>query len=509
MLYKSEDALLVHELVEKQSKISPNNTAVKFEKKQLSYDQLNIKANIFAKHILSCGAQQGDVIGLSMTRSLEVIVAMLAILKCGASYLPVDHNTPISTSIKNLDTANVKLVISNGECSELLDNKRTAIYLNDITLMDDLSQSDGIDLTSTCLSENALDDKCYVMFTSGSTGEPKGVVIPHRAVVRLVKNTNYIEIKSTDNIFQFAPLSFDASTFEIWGALCTGATLVLYSGSILDPKLFSREIKDNNVTILWLTAALFHLIASRYISALSPIKTLLAGGDVLSSKLINTVLDAYPEITVINGYGPTENTTFTCCHRMTVLNRPNDVVPIGRAITGTQVYLLDGNLEKVADGEVGELVTSGLGIAIGYLNSKSINFFKEPSIDKGLLYRTGDLVRKNLDEEFEFVGRKDNQIKIRGYRVSLEIIQSSILTLEHVNDAIVLLEEHGVGEQLLTAYLQVGEDTEWTVRGVKSSLSTKLANYMIPDVINFSSNLPISKNGKIDKKAFHNKSIRM
>ncbi|MEI8703615.1 AMP-binding protein [Pseudoalteromonas sp. B62] len=293
------------------------------------------------------------------------------------------------------------------------------------------------------------------------------------------------------------------------GALCTGATLVLYSGSILDPKLFSREIKDNNVTILWLTAALFHLIASRYISALSPIKTLLAGGDVLSSKLINTVLDAYPEITVINGYGPTENTTFTCCHRMTVLNRPNDVVPIGRAITGTQVYLLDGNLEKVADGEVGELVTSGLGIAIGYLNSKSINFFKEPSIDKGLLYRTGDLVRKNLDEEFEFVGRKDNQIKIRGYRVSLEIIQSSILTLEHVNDAIVLLEEHGVGEQLLTAYLQVGEDTEWTVRGVKSSLSTKLANYMIPDVINFSSNLPISKNGKIDKKAFHNKSIRM
>ncbi|MEI8703616.1 AMP-binding protein [Pseudoalteromonas sp. B62] len=166
---------------------------------------------------MSCGAQQGDVIGLSMTRSLEVIVAMLAILKCGASYLPVDHNTPISTSIKNLDTANVKLVISNGECSELLDNKRTAIYLNDITLMDDLSQSDGIDLTSTCLSENALDDKCYVMFTSGSTGEPKGVVIPHRAVVRLVKNTNYIEIKSTDNIFQFAPLSFDASTFEIWG----------------------------------------------------------------------------------------------------------------------------------------------------------------------------------------------------------------------------------------------------------------------------------------------------
>ncbi|QFT53928.1 amino acid adenylation domain-containing protein [Microbulbifer sp. THAF38] len=498
MSYNNIGALLVHELVEIQAQIASQNIAVKYKEHELTYGELNQKADLFANYLKSTGVNQDDVVALSMKRSFEVIIAMLAILKCGAAYLPIDDRAPLAITLKNLSEASVKHIVSTGDCSGLLEDDRQAIEFKDYNQIPDVEQTQLAVITSRV---NKHEARCYVMFTSGSTGEPKGVQIPHRAVVRLVKDTNYIKIKVSDTIFQFAPLSFDASTFEIWGALCSGATLALYSGVILDPKLFYREIKDNKVTILWLTAALFHLIATRYINVLSTVNVVLAGGDVLYPKMINKLLETYPEITVINGYGPTENTTFTCCHRMTHANRPNSVVPIGKAITGTEVFILDGHLKPVDEGDVGELVVAGLGVSLGYLNNKSDSFFENSSIAGGLLYKTGDLVKRNVDGDIEFVGRKDNQVKIRGYRVSLEAIQNSLLEVEHVDEAVVLLEQHDTGEQLLIAFLKIAKQSDLTARDIKQYLTTKIADYMIPEMIEFCSELPITKNGKIDKKS--------
>jgi amino acid adenylation domain-containing protein len=487
-------SLTVHRAFEKQVTAFPQKVAVKFEDKSLSYEQLNVKANQFAHHLISHGVSAGDVIGLSVARSLEMIIAMLAILKCNAAYLPLDNNNPLARNINCLNEAKVKILIADHECDEEILTGRDLIKT-------DLSEINKIPQENNLLLDGIGEDLCYVMFTSGSTGKPKGVLTPHRGVTRLVKQNNYIELTCKDNILQFAPPSFDASTFEIWGALLNGGTLILYSGKMLDPRLLAREIKDNQVTVMWLTAALFHLIVNRYVVALAPLKIILAGGDVLYPKYINKVLNEYPHMTVINGYGPTENTTFTCCHRMTVNNPPKTNVPIGKAISGTKIHILNNDLKPVTEGEEGVIYSSGLGVALGYMNDidKSDAFFQNADIAEGLIYNTGDLVKVNNEGNIEFIGRKDNQIKVRGFRVSLEEVQSNILGLNYVQDALVILDKFKTGDQQLVAYLNIRDEYKLTVSDVKRSLSSKLPYYMIPDLIHLNTNLSINKNGKIDK----------
>jgi amino acid adenylation domain-containing protein len=484
----------IQSIFEGQARRRPHAIAVSLRGESITYEQLNCRANFLAAHLQAAGVGAADVVALSMRRSIDMIVSMLAILKCGAAYLPLDDSNPVSRSKRCLDDARVKHLVSDRDCSELCGNEIMNISTVDSTLFCSMLRTD-------VSARVRGDDKAYVMFTSGSTGKPKGVLVPHRAVTRLVVDTNYIQIAGTDKILQFSPTSFDASTFEIWGALLNGAALVLYSEATLDPNALRRDITDNGVTIIWLTAALFHLIAHRYIGALKPLKVLLAGGDVLSPKAVNSVLDALPGITVINGYGPTENTTFTCCHRMTVENRPPaHGVPIGKPISGTQVFILDGGRQRVERGEVGELFVGGNGVALGYLNAPADgSFFRDPTICDGLIYRTGDLVRENSQGELEFIGRADDQVKIRGFRVSVEEIKLSILKIGGVIDAIVLPRQEESGDQLLVAYVKTQQGCELDIAQTRRQLSTFLPRYMIPDKIVLSPDLPITRNGKLDR----------
>lgn len=473
----------------------PQSVALKCANVALTYGELNARANHVASHLLAEGVGRGDVVAVMMSRSPEQIIAILAILKCGGAYLPLDGNNPVARTLKCLKAAQVSVLIRDHEVDESLALGRKVIDSRSANLFS-AERFDNFEL------EVDPEDRCYVMFTSGSTAQPKGVVVPHRAVIRLVKHSNFIEISERDSILQFAPLSFDASTFEIWGALLNGGTLVLYPGTAFDPSLFAGEIREHEVTVLWLTAALFHLIATRFLGSLKGINVLLAGGDVLYQKVVNKVLDEMPELVLINGYGPTENTTFTCCHRMTSANRPTGCVPIGKAITGTRVHILSEALQPVTNGEVGELYASGSGVALGYLNDDehSDAFFRNPSIAEGLIYRTGDLARCNANGEIEFQGRRDNQMKIRGYRVSLEEIQASLLKVEHVVDAAVTVEKFDNGDQHLIAHLFLDEEGATTVAEVKRALAEELPAYMVPDLIRLSANLPINKNGKIDRQ---------
>lgn len=502
MSRKNNQYASISRTFEAQASRHPQAIALRCASVALTYAELNARANQVAFHLSTCGVARGDVVAVMMSRSPEQVIAILAVLKCGGAYLPLDGSSPVARNLKCLTAAQVNVVIADHEIHESLALGRHIIDSRTADLFS-AQRSDNLEI------DGESEDRCYVMFTSGSTGQPKGVVVPHRAVIRLVKQSNYIEVSEHDSILQFAPLSFDASTFEIWGALLNGGTLVLYSGATFDPSLFAKEIREQKVTVLWLTAALFHLIATRFLASLKGIKVLLAGGDVLYPKVVNKVLDAMPELVLVNGYGPTENTTFTCCHRMTTANRPTECVPIGAAISGTQVHILDEALQPVPNGEIGELYASGSGVALGYLNEdgRSGAFFRNPAIADGLIYRTGDLVRRNANGEIEFQGRRDNQVKIRGYRVALEEVQASLLKLERVVDAAVTVEKFDNGDQHLIADLLIDAEGATTVAEVKRALAEELPAYMVPDLIRLTTNLPINTNGKIDRRRIRESAV--
>lgn len=490
--------LTIHETFEIQAHRLPNKVAVKFGDESMTYAELSNCSTAFASYLQHNGCKPGDVVAVMMSRSIDMVVSILAILKAGGVYLPLASDYPIERNLHCIDETNVRLIISDSNIHPKLTEKRILI------------SADAYKSVNTCHETYPLtpvelhaDAPCYIVYTSGSTGDPKGVIAPHRGVMRLVIDPNYIRLNENESILQFAPLSFDAATFEIWGALLNGGTLVLYSGKALDPNLLAFELKENQITTLFITTALFHIIASHFIDSLSSLKYLLTGGDVLNPDLVNKVADTFPSLNLMACYGPTENTTFTSTHPIKDGNRPVDNVPIGRAISGTKMHILDEDLKPTPKGEIGELYTSGPGVALGYVNKEKSrqDFFEDASIDDGMIYRTGDLARMNVNNDIEFLGRTDNQVKIRGFRASLEEIQSAIMKLTVVEESAVMVEKFESGDQILVAYVQLKKSADTTVKQLKQLLSEELPDYLIPNKININTALPINKNGKVCKKS--------
>ncbi len=499
MQINSIQSRLTHKVFEAQAAAGPSHIAIKLNEQDVTYRQLNASANYLARHLLTKGVEQGDIVAISMSRSIEMIAAMLAIHKCGAAFLPLDSQSPAKRNIGFLNEAQVKVVISDLNCEGMLNHERICVNIVDFPIFP-VADEHNLDL---CVNDEG---KAYVMYTSGSTGGPKGVVVPHRAIHRLVINTNYIEFMPTDKVLHVSSPGFDASTFEIWGALLNGATLVLYPEKTLDPNLFAAVIKQHKVTILFLTPALFHLIAAKYSAAFNAVDTVVIGGDIISPRIINNLIDDHNDITLINGYGPTENTTFTTAHRMSVANRPGTNVPIGKAITGTTVHILDDEFKPVTPGKVGELFASGSGVALGYVDAaKNKNaFIINKAIADGLIYRTGDLVCENSEGDLEFVGRKDNQVKVRGFRMSLEEVQASLLDLDDVVEAAVIVNKCESGDQQLVAYLNLRDGKNLKISDIKQELALSMPAYMIPDRIHFDVEMHVNENGKINKKSLLN-----
>lgn len=483
-------AQVVHKVFESVAAKYAGCIAVSFSGRQLTYGELDAQANSVARRLRELSVRPGDIVAVVLPHSIEIVVAFLAILKCGAAYLPLDCANPPQRGAELLRAANAKVIIGAG--------KLHAVYCQDRTVLHTSEFSAAGRAVESCDSQG--DDKAYVMYTSGSTGAPKGVMVPHRGITRLVTSTNYVSIERHDRILQLAPPSFDASTFEIWGALLNGATLVPYSGKTMDPNQLKSDIRENGITILWLTAGLFSLVAEKAIDAFRPLRILLAGGDVLNPRYVNKVLDHVPGITVINGYGPTENTTFTCCHAMTSGNRPNRVVPIGKPITGTRVHVLDDQLKPVPAGTVGELWASGDGVALGYLNEQHADaFVLDETIAPGLIYKTGDFVQEHENGELYFIGRRDSLVKVRGFRVSLEEVRTHIVSLEDVVDAVVVKKDLPLGDQILVAYVRTKEGSVVDAKAIRRCLAEQIPGYMIPNQFVFDHALAINENGKIDR----------
>ncbi|MEH2285638.1 MAG: non-ribosomal peptide synthetase [Nostoc sp.] len=489
----------IHQLFEAQVEKTPDAVALIFNNQHLTYRDLNIRANQLAQHLQSLGVGAETLVGICIERSLEMVVALLAILKAGGAYIPLDPGYPQERLAFMLSDTHVSVLLTQKELVAKLPTHTAFVICLDAD-WNTIAQNKKENLSTTVTADNLA----YVMYTSGSTGTPKGVSVIHRGVVRLVKETNYAHLTAEEVILQLAPISFDASTFEIWGCLLNGGRLVIYPPHTPSLEELGQIIQQYKVTTLWLTAGLFHLIVDEKIEALKSLRQLLAGGDVLSVPHVQKFLQTVENCQLINGYGPTENTTFTCCHSITAPLPPDVSIPIGRPIANTQVYILDRNLQSVSIGEAGELYIGGDGLARGYLNRPDLTAekFIYHSFDSNLttrLYKTGDLARYLPDGNIEFLGRIDNQVKIRGFRIELGEIEREIAQHPDVREIVILARQDEIGEKQLTAYIVPHYNSSYTHNKLRGFLQQRLPDYMVPSAFVILESLPLTANGKVDR----------
>ena len=402
----------IHGLFQDQAAATPEAVAVALEGATLTYRELDQRANRLAHYLRSLGVRPERPVGLWMERSLEVVVAILGVLKAGGAYAPLDLRAPRERIAFMLRDARIEVLLTQQRMLAGL----PADGVRPICL--DADQRDIAAQPDTRLPDEATGDSlAYIMYTSGSTGEPKGVAVTHRGVVRLVRGTDYAHFGPDEVILQLAPLSFDASTFEIWGALLNGGRLAVPPPGMLSVDELGALLARHRVTTLWLTAGFFHQVVDQRVEVLGPLRQLLAGGDVLSVPHVRKVLAALPGLRLVNGYGPTEGTTFTCCHRIAGEAGLERSVPIGRPIANTRVYVLDRHRQPVPIGVQGELWIAGDGLARGYVERADLTaerFVTQRLSDRieERLYRSGDVVRWLADGTIEFLGRQDTQVKL-------------------------------------------------------------------------------------------------
>lgn len=485
----------IHGIFENISKRYPNKVALSFNKDFITYEELNDKSNRLAHYLLSNGVVSGDAVSICLHRSFEYIICILSVLKSGCMYVPIDPDFPNHRKRLIVNQSNSPHLITTENLGNQLDNiAENTIYLENFIGDRSKEKYGSIDI----YDRNGL---AYIMFTSGSTGSPKGVVIPHCAIIRLVIDTNYIKIDENDVFIQLSALSFDASTFEIWGALLNGATLDIYPNKEISISGLGKAIENKRISIMWLSAGLFHLIVDQKVSIFSKLRVLLAGGDVLHVNAVKKVINRFEKITLINGYGPTENTTFTCCYPITRGSYLKKTVPIGRAISGTTTYILDEFLKKTKIGEIGELYIGGLGLAKGYINDQEMTmekFISNPWITGEIIYKTGDMVYQNSLGLIEFIGRRDDQFKIRGYRIECKEIESAISQDNNVADVSVLVVGDDIERKLVSFIKIVGKD-RFDKQYFNEELKKIIPLYMIPNEYVLVKEMPITSNGKIDK----------
>lgn len=493
--------LSIHQLFDNQAHLTPHVVAATFANQHISYQELNSRANQLAHYLTAFGVGPEIAIAICIEPSIELLIALLAILKAGGVYVPLDPSYPLERLAFILEETNAPLIIAQEKLSELLPTSRAQVVYIDADWQAIADQSADMPAFVT-----ESDNLAYVMYTSGSTGRPKGVCVTHRGVVRLVKQTNYASLTGDETFLQFAPVTFDASTFEIWGCLLNGGRLVIMPAGRPSLEELGEAIKDEGVSTLWLTAGLFHLMVDERIEDLKGVRQLLAGGDVLSAKHVKKALRECEGVEVINGYGPTENTTFTCCYRMREEEEVGESVLIGEAISNTRVYIMGRQMSGVPIGVRGEICIGGDGLARCYegrAEQTAERFVPDPYSREGggRLYRTGDQGRHNEEGKIEFLGRIDNQVKLRGHRIELEEIEAIMRQHPAIKEAVAVTRDDKQIEKRLIGYMILEEGREVTTGEIRSYLKNKLPEFMVPSGFVILDKLPLTPNGKIDRRA--------
>lgn len=491
-----------HELFEAQVARTPEAIAVTWGRQRMTYSELNSRANQLARYLKQFDIKPDLPVGLCLTRSPEMLVGMLGILKAGGAYVPLDANYPGERLAFMLEDVGAPVILTQQRLLGRIPRDHGSVICLDAD-WELVAREHRENLTSSAGAASLA----YVMYTSGSTGRPKGVSVLHRGINRLVINNDFIQLDASDRIAQVSNISFDAATFEIWGALLNGAQLVGITRDVaLSPKDFATELREQGITAMFVTAALFNQLASEAPGAFETLRTVIAGGEALDPNWVRAVLSHRPPKRLVNGYGPTENTTFTCCHTISRLSQHVSNVPIGKPISNTTVYILDQHLKPVPVGVAGQLYTGGDGLARGYWNRPELTserFIPNPFDPKksSCLYKTGDLARFLPDGMIEFLGRIDDQVKIRGFRIELGEIEALLGTHAAVRECVVTVCGNTSAEKRLVAYVVAKAEPAPNASELRSFLVKHLPDYMIPSAFVAMDALPLTPNGKVDRKA--------
>lgn len=507
LLVPEIDTSLIHELIADRAARHPEACAVTYEGRGMTYRELDRRADALGRELRVRGAGGRPPVALLMERSPELIVAMLAVLKAGSAYLVLNPGDPDQRLAELALDANLSLTLTSEQLSG-----RVPAGLDSVVL-------DGLPLSNTSTPSTPRarltpDHLAYVCYTSGSTGAPKGVGVTHRGVVRLVREAGWMSFGPEDVVLHAASPSFDACTLEIFGALCNGGRLVIHPPGRIDLEALSRTIIDEGVTVVNLPTGVLHQLVQSRLPAFAGLRHVVTGGDVASPALVTRLLEAHPHLLFTNGYGPTENTTFTTCWTSRTPPTTDDV-PIGQAVDGTRVTLLDAGLRPVTDGTVAELYASGAGLAWGYLGrpeATAERFLPDPAGPPGTrMYRTGDLVRQLPDGGLGFVGRADRQVKVQGFRIEPGSVEAALAQQPEVVQAAVVAEPGPDGHPQLIAHVVAVPGAADDLGAVlRRRLRDRLPAYGVPHVVLVRSELPLDRNGKVDHAALatHRRTVR-
>jgi amino acid adenylation domain-containing protein len=497
---KSYPQKCIQDLFEDQVRETPDRIAVKFAGSELTYKQLSIRANKLANYLQKSGVHKDVLIGVCVERSLNTVISMLAVLKAGGAYLPLDNDYPQDRLIFMIDDAQVPIVLTEVKLAGSLANSKARLICLDAEEAKIEQESE-----QAPAHDADIDSLAYVTYTSGSTGTPKGVEVIHRGVVRLIFGS-YVSLSSEDRILHYSAITFDITTFELWAPLVHGGCCVIYQGHRSDIVRLGETIVSERISTMWLTGSFYDQIVDVQPECLRGVRQLLIGGEALSVAHVSLGLKQLSQTTIVNGYGPTENTTFTCCYSIPADFDPSArSVSIGRPISNTQVYVLDDYMRPVPVGIAGELYAGGDGLARGYRNRPQLTeerfvpdpFSKQPGAK---LYRTGDRVRYLSDGTIEFLGRRDGQIKLRGIRIELAEINAVIEQHQGVLAAATVLRDDTPVGKAIVSYVVPRSPNGFTSSELRSYIKKKLPTHMVPGYFVILDALPISPNGKLERR---------
>ncbi|RSM85956.1 amino acid adenylation domain-containing protein [Kibdelosporangium aridum] len=475
------------ELVRAQIRVRPEAPAVSASGARITYRELDDWSDAVARKLMACGITTGDRVAVTARRSLAYPAAVLGVLKAGAVYVPVDRSYPAERQRFLLADAAVAALVT-------WEDDEGPPNLPVIRIGASPQSAEGPELPDT-----REDDLAYVMYTSGSTGSPKGVMVEHRQIVDLVSADERLHVRPGERVAMLAPVSFDASTFELWNTLCRGGELVVLPEEAFSVAELSAWLRDFSPDWIFLTTGLFHTLVDHEPDALKSVGRLITGGDVLSTRHLRTAA-GYVRHAVYAAYGPTETTTFATLHRIDP-SKIDGSAPLGTPLSGTEIHLLDRELQPIAAGEVGEICIGGPGVARGYLGQPELTaerFVTDPRTGHRL-YRSGDLGGWRPDGVLEFHGRKDRQVKIRGHRVEPNEIESHLSEHPGVGSALVEAVEDASGSKRLVAYIVPARGAMPAQDRLRQWITDRLPAYMEPATIVLLESAPLDANGKPDR----------